>query len=126
MSRKYKRHYDRKAGKRTLKVGDKALVLLPTDNNKLLMAWKGPYDVVEKLSPLDYKIRVGKKDKLFHINMLKQYVVRQDGNVECQARDESQVCAVSLIDLTVENMDDESRGVLWKRHQDKMKVMCCR
>ena len=112
MSRKYKRHYDRKAGKRTLKVGDKALVLLPTDNNKLLMAWKGPYDVVEKLSPLDYKIRVGKKDKLFHINMLKQYVVRQDGNVECQARDESQVCAVSLIDLTVENMDDESRGGL--------------
>ena len=99
MSRKYKRHYDRKAGNRTLKVGDKALVLLPTDNNKLLMAWKGTYDVVEKLSPLDYKLRVGKKDKLFHINISKQYIVRQDGNEEGQARDETQLCAVSLIDF---------------------------
>ena len=56
MSRKYKRHYDQKAWKRQLKVGDKALVLLPTDKNKLLMGWKGPYEVVEKLSPLDYWI----------------------------------------------------------------------
>ena len=59
MSRKYKRHYDQKAGKRQLKVGNKALVLLPTDKNKLLMGWKGPYEVVEKLSPLDYRIRIG-------------------------------------------------------------------
>ena len=42
MSRKYKRHFDQKAGKRQLKVGGKALVLLPTDKNKLLMGWKGP------------------------------------------------------------------------------------
>ena len=32
MSRKYKRHYDQKAGKQLLKVSGKALVLLPTDN----------------------------------------------------------------------------------------------
>ena len=63
MSRKYKRHYDKKAGKRQLKVGDKALVLLPTDKNKLLMGWKGPYEVVEKLGPLDYRIRIGGKEK---------------------------------------------------------------
>ena len=48
MFRKYKRHYDHKAGKWQLKVNDKALVLLPTDKNKLLMGLKGPYDVVEK------------------------------------------------------------------------------
>ena len=63
MSRKYKRHYDQKAGKRQLKIGDKALVLLPTDKNKLLMGWKGPYEVVEKLSPLDYRIRISGKEK---------------------------------------------------------------
>ena len=63
MSRKYKRHYDQKAGKRQLKVGGKALVLLPTDKNKLLMGWKGPYEVVEKLSPLDYRIRISGKEK---------------------------------------------------------------
>ena len=106
MSRKYKRHYDQKAGKRQLKVGDKALVLLPTDKNKLLMGWKGPYEVVEKLSPLDYRIRIGGKEKSFHINMLKQYVEREDDQ-EVQSNDESQVCAVLLIDLTAEEMEDE-------------------
>ena len=103
MSRKYKRHYDQKAGKRQLKVGDKALFLLPTDKNKLLMGWKGPYEVVEKLSPLDYRIR---KEKSFHINMLKQYVEREDDQ-EVKSNDESQVCAVSLVDLTAEEMEDE-------------------
>ena len=106
MSRKYKRHYDQKAGKRQLKVGDKALVLLPTDKNKLLMGWKGPYEVVEKLSPLDYRIRISGKEKSFHINMLKQYVEREDDQ-EMQSNDESQVCAVSLVDLTAEEMEDE-------------------
>ena len=45
-------------------VGSKALVLLPTKTNKLLMSWKGPYEVVEKLSVLDYRIKMGKKVKL--------------------------------------------------------------
>ena len=104
MSLKYKRHYDQKAGKRQLKVGDKALVLLPTDKNKLLMGWKGPYEVVEKLSPLDYRIRIGGKS--FHINMLKLYLEREDDQ-EGQSNHESQVCAVSLVDLTAEEMEDE-------------------
>ena len=37
MSRKYKRYYGRKAGIRKLKVSDKALKLLPTKTNKLLL-----------------------------------------------------------------------------------------
>ena len=63
MSLKYKSHYDQKADKQLLKVSDKALVLLPTDKNKLLMGWKGPYKVEEKLSPLDYRIRIGGREK---------------------------------------------------------------
>ena len=107
MFRKYKRHYDQKAGKRQLKVGDKALVLLPTDKNKLLMGWKGPYEVLEKLSSLDYRIRIGGKEKNFHNNILKQYLEREDDQ-EVQSNDESQVCAVSLVDLPAEEMEDES------------------
>ena len=115
MSRKYKRQYDQKAGKRQLKVGNKALVLLPTDKNKLLMGWKGPYEVVEKLSPLDYRIRISGKEKSFHINMLKQYVEREDDQ-EVQSNDESQVCAVLLVDLTAEEMDDECSDGLIETH----------
>ena len=87
MSRKYKRHNDHKAGKQQLKVGAKALVLPPTDKNKLLMGWKGPYEVVEKLSLLDYRIRMAGKEKSFHINMLKQYLEREYDQ-EVQSNDE--------------------------------------
>ena len=107
MARKYKLHYDQKAGKRQLKVNDKALGLLPTDQNKLLMGWKGPCEVVEKLSPLDNRIRLGGKVKTFHINMLKQYVERENDDQEVQPNDDSQVCAVSLVDLTAEEKKDE-------------------
>ena len=106
MSRKYKRHYDQKAGKRQLKVSYKALVLLPTDKKKPLMGWEDPYEVEEKLSPLDYWIRICGKEKSFHINMLKQYLEREDDQ-EVQSNDESQVFAVSLVDLTAEEMEHE-------------------
>ena len=43
------------------------LVLLPTDKNKLLMGWKGPYEVVEKLSPLDYPISIDGKETRFDV-----------------------------------------------------------
>ena len=78
MSKKYKKYYNRVSRRRHLKVGSKALVLLPTKTNKLLMSWKGPYEVVEKLSVLDYRIKMGKKVKTFHINMLGQYIERED------------------------------------------------
>ena len=44
---KYTRYYNRKSRRRHLKVGDKVLVLLLTKTNKLLMSWKGPYQVME-------------------------------------------------------------------------------
>ena len=78
MSKKYKKYYNRKSRRRNLKVGSKVLVLLPSKTNKLLMSWKGPYEVVEKLSVLDYRIKMGKKVKTFHINMLRQYIKRED------------------------------------------------
>ena len=46
-STRYKKCYDRKTRNRTFKVGEKALVLLPTDNNKLLLQWKGPFPVTK-------------------------------------------------------------------------------
>ena len=41
------------------------------------------------------------RKKSFHINMVKQYLERYDDQ-EVQYIDESQVCAVSLVDLTAE------------------------
>lgn len=44
---RYKKYYDRKARNRSLQVDDKALILMPTDNNKLLLQWKGPFNCEE-------------------------------------------------------------------------------
>ena len=69
---KNKYYFDKKAVDRSFQVGDEVLVLLPTDSNKLLMSWKGPFRVVQSLAP-DYRIQMGKKQKIFHANMLQKY-----------------------------------------------------
>ena len=40
---RYRQQYNRKAKTRSFKEGDEVLLLLPTDRNKLLMHWKGPF-----------------------------------------------------------------------------------
>ena len=37
--------YNKKAKKRSFQVRDKVLVLLTTDQYKLLMQWKGPFEI---------------------------------------------------------------------------------
>ena len=64
-------------------VGDKILVLLPTDHNKLLMQWKGPFEVKGCKGGNNYQIKVNRKMKTSHVNLLKQYVERD--NVETTA-----------------------------------------
>ncbi|XP_069985589.1 uncharacterized protein [Penaeus vannamei] len=77
-SRNYKYYYDLKAKHRKLEVGDEVLVLLPTDHNKLIMQWQGPYPVVScKDNGVDYSIKAHGKNKLYHINMLKMYHRRE-------------------------------------------------
>ena len=42
------------------------------------MQWQGPYEVREVVGLADYRIRVGDKLRLFHINMLKMYTLREE------------------------------------------------
>ncbi|GFO24248.1 Zinc finger protein [Plakobranchus ocellatus] len=71
-----KRYYDRTAKRRKFSVGEKVLVLLPTDSNKLLMQWKGPFEIVTTVGINDYRINMGGKEKTFHANLLKGYIAR--------------------------------------------------
>ncbi|XP_071501873.1 uncharacterized protein [Diadema antillarum] len=75
---RYREQYNRKARPRSFKVGDEVLLLLPTDHNKLLMHWKGPFKVVGKIGKLDYRIDLGTRTTTFHANLLKQYHRRHD------------------------------------------------
>ena len=96
MQIKQKAYYDRRARSRKFDVGDKVLLLLPTDSNKLLLQWKGPYEVVEVVNRMDYKIDVNGVVSTYHANMLKQYVER---------RNELSHCLLSA--EAIESVDDE-------------------
>jgi hypothetical protein len=110
-SRKQAKTYNRRSRFRKLKVGEKVLLLLPTNANKLLMHWKGPYEVLEKVGELDYKITINSKVKMFHINMLKSYVEREDEVVvsdkESNSRDRRGRCAmISIVDEEIMKSED--------------------
>lgn len=74
------KHCDRKTELRKLQVGDQCLVLLPTNYNKLLVQWKGPYSIRSCPSDTDYTVHMGDQVKRFHINMLKKYC---NPNITC-------------------------------------------
>ncbi|XP_070212592.1 uncharacterized protein [Littorina saxatilis] len=75
---RYARAADRKAEDRQFKEGDEVLLLLPMKKNKLEIAWRGPYVIKERCGMNDYRIQVGSKKKLFHVNLLKRYVRRRE------------------------------------------------
>ncbi|PFX13428.1 hypothetical protein AWC38_SpisGene22484 [Stylophora pistillata] len=75
---KGKHYYGRKAKVRKFVPGDKVLVLLPTDHKKLLMQWKGPFEVSAVMGLNDYKVSVKGKERVYHANLLKKYFERED------------------------------------------------
>ena len=56
-------------------------MLLPTDNNKLLLHWRGPFVVERCGNGNNYGVEVNKRIKTYHVNMLKPYFERKS-NVE--------------------------------------------
>ena len=90
---KQKCYYDKRTNVRRFQPGDNVLVLLPTDTNKLLLQWKGPYDVARIVVSNDYKALMKGKEKTLHANLLEKYVVREDsliGNVVPAVQDDHQ------------------------------------
>ena len=74
-----KKHFDKKTKARRFSSGDKVLVLHPTDTNKLLVQWKGLYDVINTVGLNYYKVKINGKEKTLHANILKKYLSK---NVE--------------------------------------------
>ncbi|KAK7004546.1 hypothetical protein BgiMline_006075 [Biomphalaria glabrata] len=74
--KRQEKYYNRRAKERSLNVGDKVLLLLPKNTNKLQICWQGPFEVMKKVSPTNYVIKVGRKEKSYHVNLLKHYLER--------------------------------------------------
>lgn len=57
-------------------VGTQVLALMPDNSNNLTAQWQGPYTVLERVSPVSYRIETPerrKKVRQFHINMLREW-----------------------------------------------------
>ena len=68
--------YDRDARSRSFTEGDQVLVLLPVGSDKLSAQWQGPYTVLKQVSPVSYCIDMHdkrKRQRQFHVNMLKEW-----------------------------------------------------
>lgn len=70
--------FNRKTASRSFVPGDKVLLLLPEERNKLQMCWQGPFEVIEKKGIADYRISVRGRPRLYHANLLKRYVERPE------------------------------------------------
>ena len=91
------------AVKRSFKVGDRVLALLPIPGS-LQARYSGPYAIHEKVSDLDYVVATPDRKKpyqLCHINLLKLYVDRSAKKVV-----ESSIC------LTAEEVEDDVKSPL--------------
>ena len=104
-SQKHRLYYNRKAKHRSMKVGERVLVLLPTDSNKLLMQWKGPYRIVDKPNKVDYKIDMNGKTRTFHANLLKLYVERKEPDQQAHGQ-------ISAITVQPPQISDDFQGSL--------------
>ncbi|KAJ8349857.1 hypothetical protein SKAU_G00249870 [Synaphobranchus kaupii] len=74
------RVYNRGAQPREFAPGDKVLVLVPTSECKFLAKWNGPYEVMEKVGTVNYRVRQpGRRPptKVYHVNLLKKWVTRE-------------------------------------------------
>ena len=71
---KMKQVFDKSAKEKSFNVGDLVLIRKPGLKGKLGDSWDGPYQILEKISPLNYKIQTpGRRSKVLHVNLLKKW-----------------------------------------------------
>ena len=109
---KQKKYYDVRSKDRVFQAGDKVLILLPTDENKLLMHWKGPFEILERKNGHDYRVQLNNRVKLFHANMLKKYHVR---NKESEL--EKQQVGAMIVDEQQDLGDSSDQSTVFQSEQ---------
>jgi len=104
------RQFDYSAKDRTFKHGDLVLILLPTSDNKMLMQWRGPFKVLERVQGADYRIQVGHKQKVIHANLLKRYLTAEPESPEGTPK--------SADPTENESEAEEVQAVLWEKAEN--------
>ena len=87
-----KTRYDKGTVDRTLKVGDKVLLLSqPRTRGKMRQRWHGPYVVTKCLTDKNYEILINNQHRMYHIDLLKLNLENDvdDCNDESDSDDEN-------------------------------------
>lgn len=74
---RYAETFNRKAKPRYFRIGQRVLLLLPLRHNKLQLQWQGPYEITARVGEVDYRIKVGDHERLYHANLLRLYHERE-------------------------------------------------
>ena len=94
------------------------MVLLPKKANKLLLQWRGPYPITEKLGTCDYRILMEGKIKTFHANLLKKY---QERGETFNVHSVFGVVETAVIDSQfVEGPDDDVNDIITLPHPSQL------
>jgi hypothetical protein len=118
---KQRKYYNHKAVKREFKAGNKVLVMLPTNHNKLLMQWQGPFVVIAKVRENDYQIDLKGKSRMYHANMLKEYFERKaevKENEQNEEADELDYESVGAAVLEIEEKEEIDLPVIEQEQKE--------
>ncbi|CAL1288441.1 unnamed protein product [Larinioides sclopetarius] len=74
---KYAEYYNIRKKPREFIQGDQVLVLIPDSTNKLYARWIGPVEVVRRVKPNSYYLRMPEENlRLLHVNKMREYKAR--------------------------------------------------
>ncbi|CAJ0964630.1 unnamed protein product [Ranitomeya imitator] len=112
------RVYNRSARVRQFNPGDRVLVLVPTVESKFLAKWQGPYEVVEKLGEVNYKIHQPGRRKpfqVYHVNLIKPWQDREPTvTPSLLSNPEGEVGAVTIAETLSKTQKQQCRELLQK------------
>jgi len=93
-----KRQFDYRAKPRSFTASEQVLVLLPTSENKLLIQWKGPFEVLEHVGGNDYRIQLANRKKILQANLLKLYITAVAAEKPVSSAPEEQSVAAAILE----------------------------
>src|SRR5664279_2095115 len=109
--------YDRKARLQEFKPGDKVLMLLPIPSTPLQLKLHGPYEIKERLGPVDYVISTPDRRKtrrVCHVNLLRPY--RQRDIIQFpDLPKQHPVCTINIVETEeIDNLPSVKSSVVNK------------
>jgi hypothetical protein len=124
-AKKQAKWYNKKTRSRFLKCGEQVLVLIPRKKNTLQLAWQGPYKVIEVINKFDYRIEMGNKNRIFHINLLKKYMERNADVTSLKTGDEDvgSEDVPSHVAVVIEESEVEDTAEMFTERQQNLPTL---